>query len=117
MSSFIAARSFGRRMSVSRPRSAVQRWAIRLYFQRVLPTLIRLATSSPEAPLLMTYYWDTIDECVPPETIVAALRHTGFANVEQRTLAGCFSEYLAVKPAPARELGEMGADAKPARAT
>ena len=104
-------------LEVSRPRSAVQRWAIRLYFQRVLPTLSRLATSSPEAPLLMTYYWDTIDECVPPETILAALRHTGFANVEQRTLAGCFSEYLAVKPALSRELGERDADAKPARAT
>jgi demethylmenaquinone methyltransferase/2-methoxy-6-polyprenyl-1,4-benzoquinol methylase len=104
-------------LEVSRPRSAVTRWAIRVHFQRVLPTLIRLATSSPDAPLLMTYYWDTIAECVPPETILAALRHAGFTNVEQRTFAGCFSEYVAVKPAPSRERGERAADARSAPAT
>lgn len=85
-------------LEVSRPRSAVTRWVIRVYFQRVLPRLIRLATRNPDAPLLMEYYWDTIAECVPPETILAALRKTGFVEVEHRMLAGCLSEYLARKP-------------------
>ena len=85
-------------LEVSRPRSTVTRWLIRVYFQRVLPLLIRMATRSPDAPLLMTYYWDTIDECVPPETILAALRQSGFVGVEHRMLGGCLSEYVAVKP-------------------
>jgi demethylmenaquinone methyltransferase/2-methoxy-6-polyprenyl-1,4-benzoquinol methylase len=71
---------------------------IRVYFQLVLPLVIRIATRSPDAPLLMEYYWDTIAECVPPETILAALRQTGFVDVEHRMFAGCLSEYVALKP-------------------
>lgn len=85
-------------LEVSRPRSAVTRWMIRVYFQRVLPWLIRIATRNPDAPLLMEYYWDTIDECVPPETILAALRQAGFVEVEHRMFAGCLSEYVARAP-------------------
>lgn len=85
-------------LEVSRPRSAVTRWVIRVYFRRVLPRLIRLATRNPDAPLLMEYYWDTIAECVPPETILATLRKTGFVEVEHRMFAGCLSEYVARKP-------------------
>ena len=85
-------------LEVSRPRSAVTRWVIRVYFQRVLPLLIRIVTRNPDAPLLMEYYWDTIAECVPPETILAALRQTGFVDVEHRMFVGCLSEYVALKP-------------------
>ena len=85
-------------LEVSRPRSAVTRAVIRVYFQRALPWLIRLATRNPDAPLLMEYYWDTIDECVPPETILAALRRAGFVEVEHRLFYGCLSEYVARAP-------------------
>jgi demethylmenaquinone methyltransferase/2-methoxy-6-polyprenyl-1,4-benzoquinol methylase len=87
-------------LEVSRPRSAVIRWAIRIYFQQVLPLIIRIGTGSPDARLLMKYYWDTIDECVPPAMILAALRHTGFVEVQHRVVGGCLSEYVAVKPLP-----------------
>ena len=54
-------------LEVSRPPSAVTRWAIRVYFQRVLPLIIRIGTRSPRrARCSWQYYWDTIDECVPP---------------------------------------------------
>ena len=87
-------------LEVSRPRSAVIRWAIRVYFQRVLPLIIRIGAGSPDARLLMKYYWDTIDECVPPATILVALRQTGFVEVQHRVVGGCLSEYVAVKPLP-----------------
>jgi demethylmenaquinone methyltransferase / 2-methoxy-6-polyprenyl-1,4-benzoquinol methylase len=87
-------------LEVSRPRSAVIRWAIRIYFQQVLPLIIRIGTGSPDARLLMKYYWDTIDECVPPPMILAALRQTGFVEVQHRVVGGCLSEYVAVKPLP-----------------
>jgi demethylmenaquinone methyltransferase/2-methoxy-6-polyprenyl-1,4-benzoquinol methylase len=89
-------------LEVSRPRSAMIRWAIRIYFQHVLPLIIRIGTGSPDARLLMKYYWDTIDECVPPPMILAALRQTGFVQVQHRVVAGCLSEYVAVKPLPGR---------------
>jgi demethylmenaquinone methyltransferase/2-methoxy-6-polyprenyl-1,4-benzoquinol methylase len=87
-------------LEISRPRSAVIRWAIRVYFQRILPLIIRLRTRSPDARLLMTYYWDTIDECVPAPMILAALRQAGFVDVEYRLLGACLSEYVARKPGP-----------------
>ncbi len=87
-------------LEVSRPRSAVIRWAIRVYFYQVLPLIIRIGTGSPDARLLMKYYWDTIDECVPSAMILAALRQTGFVEVQHRVVGGCLSEYVAVKPLP-----------------
>jgi demethylmenaquinone methyltransferase/2-methoxy-6-polyprenyl-1,4-benzoquinol methylase len=46
----------------------------------------------------MKYYWDTIDMCVPPETILDVLRRNGFVEVDRRVLFGCLSEYVATKP-------------------
>jgi demethylmenaquinone methyltransferase/2-methoxy-6-polyprenyl-1,4-benzoquinol methylase len=85
-------------LEISRPRSWVARWAIRVYFQQILPLLIRIGTRSPDARLLMTYYWDTIDECVPPAMILAALEQAGFVDVEHTVRGACLSEYVARKP-------------------
>jgi demethylmenaquinone methyltransferase/2-methoxy-6-polyprenyl-1,4-benzoquinol methylase len=89
-------------LEVSRPRSAVIRWAIRVYFQQILPLIIRIGTGSEDARLLMKYYWDTIDECVPAATILTALRQTGFVEVQHRVVGGCLSEYVARKPPAGR---------------
>jgi demethylmenaquinone methyltransferase/2-methoxy-6-polyprenyl-1,4-benzoquinol methylase len=47
----------------------------------------------------MRYYWDTIAACVPPETVLEALRAAGFAEVDRRVELGIFSEYRARRPA------------------
>ncbi len=86
-------------LEISRPRSAVGRWLARLYFQKLLLLVTRLGTGSVQAELLMKYYWDTIAECVPPETILVVLRASGFVDVERRVRGGLFSEYIGVKPA------------------
>jgi demethylmenaquinone methyltransferase/2-methoxy-6-polyprenyl-1,4-benzoquinol methylase len=86
-------------LEVSRPRSALGRWLTRVYFEKVLPQVTRLSTRSAQAELLMRYYWDTIVECVPPETILEVLRASGFVGVGRRVRAGVFSEYVGVKPA------------------
>ena len=86
-------------LEISRPRSAVARWLIRVYFQKVLPLVARLGTGSAQAELLMRYYWDTIAECVPPETILGVLRAGGFVDVGHRVRGGLLSEYVGVKPA------------------
>jgi demethylmenaquinone methyltransferase/2-methoxy-6-polyprenyl-1,4-benzoquinol methylase len=100
-------------LEISRPQSAAIRWLIRVYFQHVLPLIIRLGTRSPDARLLMTYYWDTIDECVPPAMILAALQQTGFVDVRHRLVGGCLSEYVARKPFP----GEAAPSTPPPAAT
>jgi demethylmenaquinone methyltransferase / 2-methoxy-6-polyprenyl-1,4-benzoquinol methylase len=81
-----------------RPTTPVGRWFIRFHFQRVLPFLARITTRSEAAQVLMDFYWDTIDQCVPPETILEVLQRTGFvATKVQRTYVLVY-EYVATKP-------------------
>jgi demethylmenaquinone methyltransferase/2-methoxy-6-polyprenyl-1,4-benzoquinol methylase len=87
-------------LEVSRPKSRVMRWVIRTHFQRILPLMTRISTGSAPAVLLMKYYWDTIDQCVPPETILDVLRRNGFVDVKRRVYCDFLSEYVAAKPGP-----------------
>jgi len=45
----------------------------------------------------MRYYWDTIDQCVPPATILDVLRRDGFVDARRRVYCDFLSEYVAVK--------------------
>ena len=85
-------------IEVSRPRSRFMRWVIRNHFQRLLPWMTRISTRSAPAELLMKYYWDTIDQCVPPETILDVLQRNGFVDVKRRVYCDFLSEYVAAKP-------------------
>jgi demethylmenaquinone methyltransferase/2-methoxy-6-polyprenyl-1,4-benzoquinol methylase len=87
-------------LEISRPRSTVGQWVLRMYFQKILPPIMRIGTRSTQAELLMKYYWDTIAECVPPDTILEVLRASGFVDVERRVRGGLLSEYVGLKPAP-----------------
>jgi demethylmenaquinone methyltransferase / 2-methoxy-6-polyprenyl-1,4-benzoquinol methylase len=46
---------------------------------------------------MMTYYWETMDACVPPENVLAAMRTAGFREVKRKHMGGLFSEYSGVK--------------------
>ncbi|MCI0548031.1 MAG: class I SAM-dependent methyltransferase [Candidatus Rokubacteria bacterium] len=85
-------------LEISRPRSPWGRGLMRLYLQRVVPRILRLRGAGPDARVLLRYYWDTIAECVSPETILGALRASGFARAEHREFGRVLSEYSAVKP-------------------
>jgi len=85
-------------LEISRAPSAARRWAVRVYFTRILPVLVSATTRNAHARVLTRYYWDTIASCVAPEVILAALSHSGFTGVERRVFGGMVSEYLAVKP-------------------
>ena len=87
-------------LEVTRPRSTVVRVLVRLYLQRVIPLILRTATRSGQPGLLMKYYWDTIAECVPAETILAVMRASGFVEVDRKVSGGILSEYMGRKPAP-----------------
>lgn len=85
-------------LEVSRPSSALTRRLFRIYLCQLAPLLARLRTRNPQAALLMRYYWDTIDECVPPGVILDVLRQSGFADVQRRVMGGLLSEYTATRP-------------------
>jgi len=84
-------------LEITRPRSRAGLAATRLYLGTVVPVLAGAFTRSREARRLFHYYWDTIAQCVPPETILAAMADAGFVRAERNVVLGLFSEYLAVK--------------------
>lgn len=82
-------------LEISRSPSRAMRAAIRVYLTRILPFVMRTA----HARLLMQYYWETIDTCVPPEAIMDVLQRSGFVDVRRKVWGSVQSEYLATKPA------------------
>lgn len=85
-------------LEITRPRNRLGLGLLRLYLRGVVPLATRIFRRSRKGEILMRYYWDTIENCVPPETILAALRRAGFESVQRHVVLGIFSEYTGVKP-------------------
>ena len=61
-----------------------------------------------DTPELMRYYWDTIDACVPPAAILAAMTQAGLVEVRRHVELGIFSEYCARVPEAAPASASAG---------
>ena len=85
-------------LEITRPENRFQYGLVKVYLKYIVPAVTRVARRSAEAQKLMRYYWDTIEACVPPADILAALEGAGFTRVKRHVLNGMFSEYSAVKP-------------------
>jgi len=72
---------------------------LKAYMRGVVPTIARLVSRSPTTPMLWRYYWDTIEACIAPDAVIAALRDAGFTDVKRYVELGIFSEYTAIKAA------------------
>ena len=82
-------------LEISRPESTVGRGLASLYFGRLVPLAAKIGTGSAGARDMMKYYWDTIEQCVPPAAILGALEKTGFDNPRRVISGGIFSEFAA----------------------
>ena len=89
-------------LELTKPASRVGFAALRFYMRRIVPILTRLRTGNVEAEMLMRYFWDTVECCVPPERILGALDGAGFEDVRRTLAVGLFSEYTGRKPGPCR---------------
>jgi demethylmenaquinone methyltransferase/2-methoxy-6-polyprenyl-1,4-benzoquinol methylase len=87
-------------LELTRPQGRMGFAFLRLYLRRIVPILTRLRTRNAEAELLMRYFWDTIENCVPPGKILTALDDAGFAEVRRLLAVGLFSEYTGRKAGP-----------------
>lgn len=85
-------------MELTPPNSAIGRRFVKFYLNTVVPTMARLGTRSNEARTLMKYFWDTIESCVPPQSILDAMKRSGFVDVRRHCISGVFSEYVGRKP-------------------
>lgn len=81
----------------AKPRSRVAYLFARAYLGTVVPAIARLR--GRRAAEMMSYFWDTIDRCVPRETILAALAAEGFLDPTKGGQLDLFAEYTARKPA------------------
>jgi demethylmenaquinone methyltransferase/2-methoxy-6-polyprenyl-1,4-benzoquinol methylase len=84
-------------LEITPPRSRLGYTILRLHMDHVVPFLARLRSRSRDLAKLMHYYWDTTATCVPPESILAALRAAGFDDARRHVELGVFSEYTASK--------------------
>ena len=89
-------------LEISRPDTTIGKTILKAYMKGVVPNIARFISRNADAKVLMRYYWDTIESCVPPETIIGALTHAHFTEARRHRILGIFSEYTATKE-PKRE--------------
>ncbi|MDX1334960.1 MAG: class I SAM-dependent methyltransferase, partial [Gammaproteobacteria bacterium] len=85
-------------LEIAPPKSRLGYFFTKMYMKHVIPFVTRLGTRDKNAQLLMSYYWDTVEQCVPPELIMDALKQVGFVEVHRHVLFGIFGEYTAKRP-------------------
>jgi demethylmenaquinone methyltransferase/2-methoxy-6-polyprenyl-1,4-benzoquinol methylase len=86
-------------LEITRPQAGWARAMLKVYMRRVVPWVAGRLAAHRDTPELMRYYYDTIEACVAPEAVMAALRLAGFAAVVRNVELGIFSAYGAHKPA------------------
>ena len=84
-------------LEITRPTNRVALSVLRFYMHKVVPRLGWLRRRNQSTAKLMEYYWKTIEECVPPAVILAALEAGAFKNVKRTTTGAVLSEYTAQK--------------------
>jgi demethylmenaquinone methyltransferase / 2-methoxy-6-polyprenyl-1,4-benzoquinol methylase len=85
-------------LEITAPRGGMQRVLLKAYMRGIVPVLARVVARHRSVPELMRYYWDTIEACVPPKSILDGLMAAGFIEVVRYVEHGMFSEYRASKP-------------------
>jgi demethylmenaquinone methyltransferase/2-methoxy-6-polyprenyl-1,4-benzoquinol methylase len=85
-------------MEIARPESRLMLAFARLYMKTIVPKITRVSAEDPSAGTLMSYYWDTIEHCVPAEAITAALNVSGFDDIRvDRWFSGLIKDYHATR--------------------
>jgi demethylmenaquinone methyltransferase/2-methoxy-6-polyprenyl-1,4-benzoquinol methylase len=86
-------------LEITRPQSGWARAILKVYLRRVVPWVAARLSSHRDTPELIRYHYDTIEACVAPEAVMAALRLAGFAAIVRDVELGIFSAFAAQKPA------------------
>jgi demethylmenaquinone methyltransferase / 2-methoxy-6-polyprenyl-1,4-benzoquinol methylase len=84
-------------LEIARPESRFARGFAALWLGRAVPALCRVLMRGRRSEELMRYYWDTIRECVPAETILAELAGAGFTQVGDTLALGLFRQYSGMR--------------------
>ncbi|MDR6536660.1 class I SAM-dependent methyltransferase [Variovorax soli] len=85
-------------LEITRPQSRIGTALLKAYMRTLVPVIARVVAPQHDSAELWRYYWDTIEACIAPAQIIAALQAAGFEAVARHTELNIFSEYSAVKP-------------------
>ena len=86
-------------LEISRPDSPLHLYLARLYLKSILPRMAPILTRNKDTQTLMSYLWDTIEQCVPAPTILAVAGEVGFAGCKlSERIGGLMRDYTAIKP-------------------
>jgi demethylmenaquinone methyltransferase/2-methoxy-6-polyprenyl-1,4-benzoquinol methylase len=84
-------------LEIGRPSGRIVHAVAALYLGHAVPWLCRKFMPRTQMATLMQYYWDTIENCVPPDTILAGLSAAGFTDISCENSQGLFRAYRARK--------------------
>ena len=86
-------------LEITKPSGRIGAAVLKTYMRAVVPMIATVVSRQRDTAELWRYYWDTIESCIAPESVLEALRAAGFEDVKRHVELGIFSEYTAVKPA------------------
>ncbi len=84
-------------LEITMPEKRVGQMALKTYMRAAVPLLARFVARGKNTPLIWRYYWDSIEACAPPASVVATLEATGFTKVSRHCELGIFSEYRGLR--------------------
>jgi demethylmenaquinone methyltransferase / 2-methoxy-6-polyprenyl-1,4-benzoquinol methylase len=85
-------------LEITRPAGRIGRALLRGYMSLLSGALRVMRPTGSRTAELWSYYWQTIDRCVPPARVLGALGAAGFDEVRHHAELGLFSEYTARRP-------------------
>ncbi|MDM0012373.1 class I SAM-dependent methyltransferase [Variovorax sp. J22P168] len=85
-------------LEITKPEGRVGTAVLKGYMRGVVPLIAKVVARGHDTAELWRYYWDTIEACIAPASVLEALREAGFEDVQRHTELGIFSEYTARKP-------------------
>jgi demethylmenaquinone methyltransferase/2-methoxy-6-polyprenyl-1,4-benzoquinol methylase len=86
-------------LEITCPEKKLPKMLLKAYLRGIVPVLARLAVRNGNTSVLWRYYWDTIEACAKPASVMRTIQEAGFSNVERHVVLGIFSEYRATKNA------------------
>ena len=85
-------------LEITRPDGRIGTALLKTYMRVVVPVIARFVARERDTAELWRYFWDTVETCIRPNSVLGAFRTAGFEVVERHVELGMFSEYTARKP-------------------
>lgn len=84
-------------LEITKPENRLGQFILKLYLKLYVPAATRLILGNSKAQELMKYYWETVENCVPPAVILDVMEKIGMTQTKRHVVSGIFSEYSAIK--------------------